>query len=137
LFHIVLTEYVYLEDAAAVKHYHDLFVAMGYEGIMIRNLEGLYESGKRSADLQKYKEFLDAEFLILRVSKDKDGRAVYELKNDVNDEEFSCVIGSHKQRLKDVSGLNVGKYMTVKFQARYDGTELPQFPTGVAIRDYE
>lgn len=137
LFHIVLTEYVYLEDAAAVKHYHDLFVSMGYEGIMIRNFEGLYESGKRSADLQKYKEFLDAEFLILRVSKDKEGKAVYVLKNDVNDEEFSCVIGSHKQRMKDVSGLNVGKLMTAKFQSRYDGTELPQFVTGVAIRDYE
>ena len=33
--------------------------------------------------------------------------------------------------------LYIGKMITVRYQARYKGTMLPQFPTGVAIRDYE
>jgi len=52
-------------DPAAVQMKHDEYVAEGYEGIMLRNKEGLYKIGGRSVDLQKFKMFLDDEYEIV------------------------------------------------------------------------
>lgn len=46
-------------------------VSKGYEGLMYRNLDGLYEFGKRSYDLIKRKTFVDFEAVVLAVEKDK------------------------------------------------------------------
>lgn len=132
---IRLTEYFVVTDEAHMKQLHKVSVNRGYEGIMLRNAKGVYESGKRSNDLQKYKEFFDAEFIIQRTRADKDGLAVYELKNDLNDLEFSCIMGSHAEKAAAVDGRNNGKAITVKFQTRYKDTLLPQFGVGVMIRD--
>ena len=51
-----------LEDC---KEYHDKYVAEGFEGLMVRNLNGFYKFKFRSNDLQKYKDFEDAEFEIV------------------------------------------------------------------------
>jgi DNA ligase-1 len=45
----------------------NLFEPRGYEGTMIRNANGMYKTGKRSADLLKVKTFEDAEFIIVDV----------------------------------------------------------------------
>lgn len=134
---IKLTQYFVVTDEAHMKERHKVAVNGGYEGIMLRNFFGVYESGKRSNDLQKYKEFFDAEFIIQRTRTDKDGLAVYDLKNDLNDLEFSCIMGSHADKAAAAAGRNDGKALTVKFQTRYKDTLLPQFGVGVAIRDYE
>lgn len=120
-----------------MKRKHADCVARGFEGIMLRNAQGMYESGKRSADLQKYKTFIDAEFLILDIIEDKQGFAVFILQNDLTAETFQCVMGDMEQRKHFIENkeLYIGKYMTVQFQARYKKTLLPQFPTGKAIRE--
>lgn len=43
-----------------IKTYHKQFTKAGYEGIIVRNIDGIYKFNARSKDLQKYKEFLDA-----------------------------------------------------------------------------
>lgn len=134
---IVFTEYDIAVSEEDMKEKHKDAVARGFEGIMLRNREGLYESGKRSADLQKYKEFLDTEFLVVDTELDKDGLIVYVCKNDVNDNLFRVIFGSKEQKLAAVAVRDTfpGKYLTVKFQSRYKDTLLPQFPTGVVFRD--
>lgn len=127
---LYVTGYATAFSEADMKEQHKQAVAQGYEGIMLRNFQGVYESGKRSADLQKYKEFMDAEFRIVGNTRDKDGLVVYTCRNDVNDEEFNVTIGSHEERQNVVDA----SWLTVKFQSRYKGTLLPQFPTGVAFR---
>ncbi|WYV99493.1 ATP-dependent DNA ligase [Pseudomonas phage vB_PpuM-NoPa] len=109
----------------------------GFEGIMYRTQDGLYESGKRSAGLWKYKLFFDEEFKIIGVGVDKQGYAVFELLNNVNAEEFNCVLGDYNWRTEAVKQkeLYIGKWMTVQYQSRYKGTLLPQFPTGKLIRE--
>lgn len=144
--------YNYCAGDNSLRNYqHPEAIRMGYEGVMIRNMKGVYESGKRSADLQKYKTFFDEEFEIVRTKVDKDGNAVFDVLNNVKSERhvpgieyingyavFSCVLGDHEFR-KKVAAMDplayAGKFMTVKFQTRYKGTLLPQFPTGVLIRD--
>lgn len=136
---IRLTHYELAANEAEMKELHKAAVAEGYEGIMLRNFNGLYESGKRSADLQKYKEFLDSEFEVIGWTTDKEGLIVWKLKNDLNDNEFNVIFGSQEQKALWISIADsfIGKLLTVKYQSRYKDTLLPQFPTGVAFRDYE
>lgn len=136
---IQITQYLWIADEGDMKAKHKESVAQGYEGIMLRNFKGLYESGKRSADLQKYKEFLDSEFLILDIIPDKQGNGIFIVQNDLNEEAFQVVVGDLTSRAKALAEKNsfIDKLLTVKYQTRYKGTLLPQFPTGVAIRDYE
>lgn len=136
---IQITEYFYIADEADMKAKHKVAVGLGYEGIMLRNFKGMYESGKRSADLQKYKEFLDSEFLILDVVPNKDDGSAFLVKNDLNERTFTVTLGSMTQRAEYLANKELYKLklITVQYQTRYKGTLLPQFPTGVAIRDYE
>jgi DNA ligase-1 len=122
-----------------MKAAHKACVARGYEGIMLRNKVGLYESGKRSADLQKYKEFLDSEFKIVDIISDKDGGAIFVVDNTFADNQFNVVGGSHEQRKQWLSEKEylIGKQITVKYQTTYKDTKIPQFPTFVSFRDYE
>ncbi|MNF84132.1 DNA ligase [compost metagenome] len=120
-----------------MKAAHRDAVDRGFEGIMIRNRNGLYESGKRSADLQKYKEFMDSEFRIVDVVVDKDGLGVLECQNDLNEETFTVTLGSHSERAYQFLFKYefIGTWVTVKYQSRYKKTLLPQFPTGLQFRD--
>lgn len=112
---------------------HDC-INRGYEGIMYRTKDGVYESGKRSGGLFKFKLFFDEEFMINGTHKDKQGYVVFELLNNLNDETFDCVMGDYTWRLAVADDDFVGQYMTVKFQARNKGTLIPQFGTGKDIR---
>jgi DNA ligase-1 len=135
---IVLTVYNIVVSEEELKNYfHKDAVRRGYEGVMVRNYLGLYESGRRSADLQKYKEFIDAEFKIKSYHFDKDGFIVFEMINDVNSNEFNVILGSEdqKRRWAEIADTLVACYMTIQFQKRYKDSLLPQFPTGKAIRE--
>lgn len=120
-----------------MKELHKDAVRRGFEGVMLRNKFGMYESGKRSADLQKYKEFVDEEFEILDILPAKDDGSVYVLKNNLNGLELTCTMGDMAARAAALAEkhLHVGKFMNVKFQSRYKSTLLPQFPTGQYIRE--
>jgi DNA ligase 1 len=123
-------------DQSLREHHHKEAVRMGFEGVMIRNMKGVYESGKRSADLQKYKTFLDEEFLILNVIPDKQGDGIFVLDNG-NGQVFQCVMGTLEERRHYLENkeMYIGKWLTVKFQTRYKDTLLPQFPVGLGIRE--
>jgi DNA ligase-1 len=117
--------------------HHPRAIGWGFEGYMLRNKKGVYESGKRSGDLHKFKTFTDAEFLILDITEDKQGNAVFVLKNDINDLTFQCVMGDMGERKVFLlqKGTLKGKFLNVKFQTRYKGTLLPQFGVGQYIRE--
>lgn len=136
---IQITQYVWVADAEDMKVKHDDSVDRGYEGLMLRNFKGVYESGKRSTDLQKYKEFVDAEFEILDVIPDKEDGSRFLVSNNLNDRTFAVTLGSMAQRAEYLSNkeLYIGKMITVRYQSRYKKTKLPQFPCGVVVRDYE
>jgi ATP-dependent DNA ligase len=65
-----------------VNKYNEFFLEENYEGSMIRNSDGLYKQKYRSYDLQKYKKFDDAEFVIVD----------YTLENDVLGKNDSPVV---------------------------------------------
>lgn len=134
---IDVLEFCELLDEVHMKQMHKHYVDRGYEGCMLRNFEGKYESGKRSADLQKYKTFMDAEFQIVDVITDKDGGAIFVVQNLFAPNQFNVVGGSHDQRkvwLQEKESL-IGKWITVKYQTLYKDTKIPQFPTLVSFRE--
>lgn len=132
---MVFTETVESSDnlEEIIEHYvHDL-----YEGVIIRNTDGVYEVGKRSGNLLKYKLFHDDEFEIVGVDVDKDGHGVFQCYCPVAKTTFGCTFGHHLERKYQASYPEkyIGKYLTVKYQTRYKDTQLPQFPTGLRFRD--
>lgn len=126
-------------DEDQMKHIHKQFVSEGYEGIMLRNKNGLYESGKRSADLQKYKEFFDEEFEIRDVVEDRNGNGVLCVWDHIAGSTFDVCYGDFEERKRQLEHpeLYKGKWLTVKYQTRYRASKLPQFPTGVCIREMD
>lgn len=132
--HLVEVKYGYaISIEELTEQLHDC-INRGYEGIMYRTKYGVYESGKRSSGLFKFKLFFDEEFLINGTHKDKQGYVVFELLNNLNSETFDCVMGDYTWRLAVADDDFSGQYMTVKFQARNKGTLIPQFGTGKDIR---
>jgi len=66
--YIVLTPTVISND---VKMHHEKAVKQNFEGIMIRDLNGKYEIGKRSKNLYKYKDCLQEEFEVIGFKQKK------------------------------------------------------------------
>lgn len=120
---------------------HSEYISNGYEGTMVRDPNGLYES-KRSKYLQKHKDFEEQEFVIVDA---KEGQG-----NDEGTIVCECIIPSsnttfwvrprgdralrtdmynNKHRL-------IGEKMTVLFQ-NWTVAGIPRFPVGKCIRNYE
>jgi DNA ligase-1 len=122
-----------------IETYHTHYTGIGYEGIMIRNPEGIYHEKARSKDLLKYKHFKDAEFLVVGHTEGKHGIPVFTC---VTDKAFGkhCAFGvmmkcstSLKQEMLENVTDYYNKYLTVKYQElSEDG--VPRFPRGIGFR---
>ncbi len=136
---LVNTDIVECEDdvAGLLRKYEQL----GYEGIMLRNANGIYEQDRRSPNLQKVKSFTDDEFEIVGgksgIGKDT-GTVIFKCSMP-NGATFDVrPMGDHAKRSEYLTNLNkyIGKQLIVKyFELTKDG--VPRFPTGIEIRDYE
>lgn len=135
-----LSEVFILNDENDLNRKMEEAIALGYEGLMIRNLDGVYKFKNRSYDLLKVKIFEDDEFEIIG------GR---EAENDVGTVIFRCQTkegnifdvrprGSAELRGQYLADLNtlINKPLTVRFQG-YTNDGIPRFPVGIIIRDYE
>ena len=124
-----------------LKGFHDKYVKDGNEGLIVRNKQGMYQLGARSYDLQKYKEFEDAEY---EVAGFTDGQGLEEglviwICKTAKGQTFNVrPRGTHEDRaaLFKVAKNYVGKQLTVRYQElTEDG--IPRFPVGISFRDYE
>lgn len=126
-------------NADEVKKWHDHFVHGGYEGAIVRVREERYRFGYRSSGLLKFKQFQDAEFLIMGYTNGKGKFSEFPIFRCLTDEgkEFDCMpMGTDEERRKmliDAPNL-IGKHLTVRF---FDWTDdrVPHFPVGVAVRE--
>lgn len=120
---------------------HNTFVNQGYEGIMIRNTDGIYEPGKRSNNLLKFKTFETEEFKIVGVHEGTGrdvGTPVWECETGSGDR-FSVRPEGTMEKRRDAfenSKTIIGKFLTVRYQ-NMTSAGVPRFPVGIAIRDYE
>ncbi len=120
------------------------FIEEGYEGAMVRNLNGAYALGKRSANLQKVKTFFDAEYKIVgyeqAVGNDV-GTVIWVCRAETPGAASTFKVrptGTREQRRVWFTHGDsyIGKMLTVKYQELTDDG-IPRFPVGISVRDYE
>jgi DNA ligase-1 len=125
-------------EGEAVEYFRGM-IEKGYEGLILRNSLGGYAANKRSADLQKYKEFMEEEFPIVgyREAEGPDAGTVIWVCRTEDGQEFSVrPRGTRAERAGwlETAESAIGKPLTVIFQERTEGG-IPRFPVGKAIRD--
>lgn len=123
------------------KEYHDKAAEKGYEGIMMRRLNSYYKS-TRSSGLFKYKKFTTDEFEILDIISGKGedhGCAIIVTETKCGNGFAVRPKGSKESRKKMLQNKEdyIGKMYTVKYFTLYEKTNIPRFPVGIAVRDYE
>jgi len=132
-----------VKNEEEVKLQHAYYVQDGYEGSIIRSGGNEpYNFQYRDNQLQKYKDFQDAEFIIVGckegVGKDE-GKAIFRCTTSPEGKEFDV-------RCKGTDALRrsqwqqrtsyIGKPLTVRYQTLSDDG-IPIFPVGITVRDYE
>jgi ATP-dependent DNA ligase len=126
------------ELMAAFEHYRE----EGYEGCMVRNAKGIYEGHPthRSSDLQKVKEFDDAEFKVVNVIEGRGklaGHGIFICETDKGAQFEAKMIGkleNLKQYLANPQ-LAIGRMLTVQFQGMTKKAGVPRFPVALRFRE--
>lgn len=118
----------------------DMYISEGYEGAIFRDLEGVYEFGKRPATITKLKRLEDAEFLIT---------GIIPQEKDDSIGMFECVTPegnpfkvnpkgdtAYKRSLLEDPSSFIGKQLTIFFY-EYTDDGIPFHITNTIVRDYE
>ncbi len=142
---IKLVESFVVETEEQIKALEKIVIAEGYEGLILRRMDGNYHFNQRKDCLLKWKNFIDEEFEVLDMTSRtliKDGTEVEICdvcicRNNLTDATFKVVpIGTEKDKeeyWKDREN-RIGRRMLVRFMERsMDG--IPQGNTvGVCFR---
>jgi DNA ligase-1 len=143
-----------IQNETELQERFDWCLDNGFEGIMLRNPNGLYETGDRSYELLKLKPYgtAEAEFEIVDITE---GRGSNEgcvkfickiAKGDANfksGKTFKCnpkwPLPKRKklfEEFKQGKWKPIGQMLTVVYDDRTK-TEVPRFPVAKNIRDYD
>ena len=139
--YLSLVENVGVSTESEIHAAQAQFVEEGYEGAMVRNLTGAYAIGKRSANLQKVKTFLDGEYPIVGFTQGTGGEAgcvIWECSTSDGQTFRVRPRGTQEERkvLFENGSDYIGQQLTVRYQELTDDG-VPRFPVGITIRDYE
>lgn len=141
LSHLVLVPQKVVYNEKQTMDFHKKMVAQNEEGSVIRNLDAPYELGKRSAHVQKIKDFITEEYPIIGFKEGKGknkGTVIFRVRTKEGKPFDVVPEGSYEQRkvwFKEGNKL-IGKMLTVKYK-ELTAQGIPRFPIGIAIRDYE
>ena len=134
-----------VNNASEVRTQLHANIKLGYEGIMLRNTDGVYKARGRSKDLQKVKLFIDEEFEIVDAKENKgkmQGQCTLICKTKeghtfgVKPEGSDAVRRQYWVDFK--AGKLTGEMLTVRFFAWTTSKKsVPRFPVGIAVRNYE
>lgn len=118
----------------------DMYISEGYEGAIFRDMEGVYQFGKRPATITKLKRLEDAEFLIT---------GIIPQEKDDSIGMFECVTPegnpfkvnpkgdtAYKRSLLEDPSSFIGKQLTIFFY-EYTDDGIPFHITNTIVRDYE
>lgn len=136
---LIPVETVQVDDEDELLLRFEEFLDQGYEGSMVRNHSGLYVN-KRSLDLQKIKEFQDAEFEIVGVEEGRGklaGKAIFVCQT-AKSTKFEVKLKGPQEALAKYwknPKLAIGRWLTVQYQGITNKNEVPRFPVGLRFRE--
>lgn len=140
--HIQFLPQVPIKGFDNMKKLHDKYVEEGWEGLVARQAKSKYKPGSRSNDWIKIKIYIDAEYPIVGIANGLREEDMCFILETPNGQRFNCKpMGDREQKHwyhKHVDEL-IGKQLTIKYfeMSGVEGSEVPQQPIGIAIRDYE
>ena len=114
------------------------FLEDGYEGAIVREMDGEYKFGYRSNKLLKVKNFMDEEYLIAGFTTGVgkfEGSIVWICETE-NGDTFKVVpqgTMEERQATYNTAGEHIGELLKVKFFELTDDN-IPRFPVGLGIR---
>lgn len=117
-----------VNDITEATSLRDKFIAIGFEGLILRNPKAEYAFGKRNSSMFKYKKKLDGMFEIVDIQEDKRGLPIYTLKNDINSETFECTINLPQDKQRNQLALKntlIGKKGLVEYRERSGVKQVP------------
>lgn len=118
-----------------ILKWHKEYTALGYEGTIIRNADGLYQYNTRSYDVLKLKDVLDAEYKIVGYNIDKNGHPVLICETAIGNTFSVKPKGSNSDRLDIVK--NITEYMQKWYKIEYETLSkdgIPLKPVGIGLR---
>lgn len=136
--HLVYVPTQKVETKQDIDRFLELWLSQGYEGLMLRNWDGIYRWGDRSKDLQKVKVFDDAEFKITSCREGVGkmaGCAIWTCTTE-DGKEFDCVMKvpmTERKKQYAERAKHIGTLMTVSYFGFFP-TGIPRFPRGIKFR---
>jgi len=143
---IIFTPTEIVNNYAEAKTYHDKCVQDGFEGAMLKNVNGIYLFQYNSNDIEKLKAYHSAEFEIIGGKEGTgtdDGCIIYKCLSESGigfDARPRGTVEDRKEMFINLPN-DIGKMLTVRY-AELSDDGVPLQPVGVpaeaeAVRDYE
>ena len=125
-----------------IKRLHDEYVSEGWEGLVLRDPEAKYKPGGRTQIMVKWKEYKDSEYEIVGLSEGLREEDMCFVMVTPEGQQFNCKpVGDREQKQWYCEHIDelIGKMATVKYfeMSGKEGSQIPQQPVMMAIRDYE
>ena len=127
---------------SSMKSLHDRYVAEGWEGLVIRKADSLYQPGMRNNNWIKIKEYKESEYEIVGLSDGLRDEDMCFIMKTPNGQEFKAKpMGDREQKqwYREHIDELIGKMGTLKYfeMSGKKDSEIPQQPIFICVRDYE
>ena len=137
---LILLPDVAICDIDDATRFRDKFISIGFEGLIIRDINSAYQFGARNLAMLKYKRVDDAKFKIVDIIPEgvRTTLCKFVLRNDINDELFECGVNFDHSRQEYILKHKqdyIGKYAFVAFFERSGVHQVPFHARCVDIKD--
>lgn len=127
---LVLLPDININNIYDATRFRDKFISLGFEGLIVRDVNSAYQFGARNLAMLKYKRVDDAKFKIVDVVPEgvRTNLCKFVLRNDINDKEFECTGNfdhSRQEYILKHKEEYIGKYAFVAFFERSGVNNLP------------
>lgn len=139
---IQIVPHVLISGWDNMKKLHDEWVSEGWEGIVIRDPNVTYKPGGRGNQMLKIKNYIDAEYKIIGLTEGLREEDMCFLMETPEGQQFNCKpMGDRAQKkwYREHIDELIGKMATIKYfeMSGKEGSQIPQQPVMISIRDYE
>lgn len=126
---VYINNYTIENEDDAVK-YRNLFIDLGFEGLILRDPDKEYQIGKRNSSMIKFKDVMEGSFKIIDIYPEGISRNIplFLCKNDINNETFEVHInGTLKDQEKYLYSKDkfIGKTLYITFGERSGVSRVP------------
>lgn len=134
---IILPTYE-INNFVLAESMRNMFINVGFEGLILRNPSAEYQFGKRNQAMFKFKKIDDGKFVIVDIIPEhkRADLPIFVCRNDINDELFECSINKSQDEQRGYLANKekyIGKYLFVEYRERSGINQLPFHARGIYI----